>query len=425
MSIRLQDTNISEEQVIVAFHSFLQGALAQAHLERLLDSSILSSAQADIQIQGPSICLFLAALRSEGDPPSIATSLIMLNQDSCPPSFRNWFILWSQCVPKIKGLSFDLRHDLARIICDQEPQCQPIRIDLPIIAQNLRAIAIEISQRHLDYALQHGPSQEKPLSSNFKPPPAYDDTITDAPGSGPLDTPQIAQFTLASQPPQSSLNLDPSFENHPALQIIRETLYASLADTLYATPTVFSILQSPNSTDAQLSRAYFASLCLALLEMSLTLVNSVNRTMKVVNLGSHYPTVLKIEDCPPHLLPIAGQLFQIADSTQDLLQQDTENAIQEAGGQHENHLNDGKRQDRQTKLERLRLELEYGTNCQANEDLDELREQIPIEPLRVVANRINELALRIGQIPSFREREEALFMVLIPCLAKRQKPGGS
>ncbi|OAV91594.1 hypothetical protein PTTG_04250 [Puccinia triticina 1-1 BBBD Race 1] len=418
----LMHTNISEEQVIVAFHSFLQGALAQAHAEQLLDTDVLSSADADIQIAGPAICLFLAALRSEGDPPSIVTSMISLDATNCPASFRNWFMLWSECVPKIKALSLELRHDLARMICDQEPQCQPIRIDLPIMAQNLRAIAIEISQRRtfqerfsqdLDYALQFGYDFRAPAPalppSTFRPPPAYDENVSDPQVPSSLDP-------TGAKPYASPLSaLDPALENHPALRIIRETLYASLTDILYTTPTVFEILQSKSSTDGQLSRAYFGALCLAILEVSLTLVSPTDRHVQVVNLGSGYPSILKVEDCPPHLQPLAAQLFLIASSTQALAQEDHEAAVDNAshGGQTV-----------RTKIDRLKTDLEHGTNWEAGLDADEIgndRAASPMGTVRVAANRINALALGISQIPSFREREEALFEILVPSLSERKK----
>lgn len=421
----LQLTNISEEQVIVAFHSFLQGALAQAHAERLLDESVLSSAEADIQITGPAVCLFLAALRSEGNPPRIATSMISLDANNCPASFRNWFILWSECVPQIKALPTDLRHDLARIICDQEPQSQPIRIDIPILAQNLRSIAIEISQRRtfqerfnqdLDYALQFGhdlnaPPQTRP-SAAFRPPPAYDPKTPPSPPSSSYSPWQTKVVSNPTAQNSAAPSLNP--QDHPALAIIRETLYASLTDILYTTPTIFQILQSETSTDGELSRAYFAALCLAILEVSIALVSPAERQVRVVRLGKGYPTFLRMEDCPPHLQPLAAQLFSIASSTQALEQEDLETGIQVVSAGNT---------PRQTKIDRLKMELQHGTNWEANPGMEDVgvRATSPRGTVRVAANRINGMALGVSQIPSFREREEALFEVLVPSLSKRQR----
>lgn len=43
---------LSEEQVSDAFHSYLKSSLSQAKAERLLDTEILSSAEADLMITG-------------------------------------------------------------------------------------------------------------------------------------------------------------------------------------------------------------------------------------------------------------------------------------------------------------------------------------------------------------------------------------
>ena len=45
---------LSDQQVIDSFHALLQTSLAQAKAERLLDSDILSSAEADLMICGAS-----------------------------------------------------------------------------------------------------------------------------------------------------------------------------------------------------------------------------------------------------------------------------------------------------------------------------------------------------------------------------------
>lgn len=131
----------------MAFHAFMRGALAQAHAEHLVDAEVLASADADVQIVGPSIALYLAALRSTGSPPSISTPHITLSEASSPPSLLRFVQLWAGLVPRIQALSEEHQHDLARLICDLEPESQPILGSLPGLAQDIRAVAIEISQR--------------------------------------------------------------------------------------------------------------------------------------------------------------------------------------------------------------------------------------------------------------------------------------
>lgn len=49
---------LSEEQVSDAFHSYLKSSLSQAKAERLLDTELLSSAEADLMITGVSLLKF-------------------------------------------------------------------------------------------------------------------------------------------------------------------------------------------------------------------------------------------------------------------------------------------------------------------------------------------------------------------------------
>lgn len=266
----------------------------------------------------------------------------------------------------------------------------------------------------LDYALQFGYDVRAPApivpSSKFRPPPAYEENVSPA---APHPPPVPKSGTQSNTSPLYAL--DSALENDPALRIIRETLYASLTDILYTTPAVFEILQSKTSTDGQLSRAYFGALCLAILEVSLTLVSPADRHVKVVNLGSGYPSILKVEDCPPHLRPLAAQLFLIASCTHALAQEDLEAAV-------ENASHDG--QVVLPKIDRLKTDLQHGTNWEAalaKDDIENNPASSPLGTVRATANRINALALGISQIPSFREREEALFEVLVPSLSERKK----
>ena len=50
-------------------------------------------------------------------------------------------------VHPIQNLTPEHQHDLARIICGLEPRTSPIHPDINRVAAELRAVAIEISQR--------------------------------------------------------------------------------------------------------------------------------------------------------------------------------------------------------------------------------------------------------------------------------------
>ncbi|KAG0146162.1 hypothetical protein CROQUDRAFT_671351 [Cronartium quercuum f. sp. fusiforme G11] len=421
--MNLQTTNISEEQVIIIFHSYLQASLAQAHAEKLLDESVLTSAEADIQIQGPAICLFLAALRSHEVPPSITTTKIKLNQFNCPSSFTHWFELWASLVPSIHELNQDQKQDLARIICDQEPKSQPIPINLPIIARTLLTISLEISQRRtfqerfnedLNFALNYGSNTSNQNSrANFKPPPAYHECEPRVQlVTKPLNIKPKPHRVI---PNPNSTHISPATTRNgsvttpdvlPTLAIIRETVYASLTDVLYSTPSIYNTLCSKSSTDGQLSRAYFAALSLAILDVSLSRTNLETQSVNVVQLSANQPTQINSDNCPIALKPLMKEFIYISTLSQTLASEDDTIAMRAALSDEHAFFN----MSSKTKIERLRFELENGPS------LDE-------QEIEIVngSNVINKLALKISQIESFREREHELFSILIPSLAEREK----
>jgi len=145
---------LTVEQVIHGFHQFLQYALAQAKFEKIIDEDTLASAEADVMICGPALCLYFAALRSNTTPPSCpiprsaeGDAPFILSNETCPPLFLPYFKLWQNTVPAIQALEPAYQHDLARVICDNAPLTSPIPAQLHRISADLRSVAIEISQR--------------------------------------------------------------------------------------------------------------------------------------------------------------------------------------------------------------------------------------------------------------------------------------
>ncbi|KAI5985970.1 OPT oligopeptide transporter protein-domain-containing protein [Pisolithus albus] len=92
-----EEDELSETDVQDSFHSYLKSSLTQAKIEHLLEPEILASAEADLMIT---------------------------------------------------GLDPSLQRDLARIICGFNPLIEPSDLPLSRIAADLRAVAIEILQRH-------------------------------------------------------------------------------------------------------------------------------------------------------------------------------------------------------------------------------------------------------------------------------------
>merc|ERR1712072_893042 len=94
---------LSEQRVIEAFHTLATTALEQAQTEGLLDPAQLQDPDFDqLQLLGPSLILFFAALASRPDEPSVkipTSPPSTLNSQTCPPSFRQFFSAWSHSVP--------------------------------------------------------------------------------------------------------------------------------------------------------------------------------------------------------------------------------------------------------------------------------------------------------------------------------------
>ena len=69
-----------------------------------------------------------------------------LSENNCPIAFLSFLRVWGDTVPLIQDLIPEHQHDLARIICGLNPLSSP-NLSLNGIAADLRAVAIEISQR--------------------------------------------------------------------------------------------------------------------------------------------------------------------------------------------------------------------------------------------------------------------------------------
>ncbi|TFK71928.1 hypothetical protein BDN72DRAFT_957657 [Pluteus cervinus] len=229
---------LSEEIVQESFHSYLKSSLTQAKAEKLLDEDVLSSAEGDLMITGPALCLYFAALRCTTEPPSVPlprtikvgdagntspnTTPLDLSYENCPASFISFLYVWSSCVPLIQSLQPEDQHDLARIICNLPALSDPVLPELFGIAADIRAVAIEISQRRsfqekyaedLQAALNAGRpgGTASPKRAAFIPPPSYEES---SPSSSPQPSPRISLDKLRPlTPPQPSSpsHLSPNF----------------------------------------------------------------------------------------------------------------------------------------------------------------------------------------------------------------------
>ncbi|KAH8112605.1 hypothetical protein DFH11DRAFT_1728392 [Phellopilus nigrolimitatus] len=441
---------LSEAQVSDAFHSYLKSSLTQAKAERLLDTDLLSSAEADLMITGPALCLYFAALRCTTSPPSVPlprsrTSVhIDLSSDNCPPPFISFLQVWSRNVPAIQSLSPEQNHDLARIICGLDPVSNVLHPQLNRIAAELRAVAIEISQRRtfqdryasdLQAAIDGGGGVS--VQASFVPPPMYDPSPSPSPNRSPGSVskslppppaPPRSEYLNAPMSPTtpsragssrsvaSSFAPDspssPSFAvDAPAIQLIRETLYASLADVISSHRHIKRLLvQDP-------PRAYFASVALAILDVALTRTTSEGGEVVVIGvLGAH----LTLAQCPAPLRPFMCELGAIGAAARAAEEEDTMLALEILEG-------DAGAELPTPRMERMRRMLERGVGAEhrrrrssaASSDSDEddsaeeesRRRSIQGRAI-ALANRINALALGMTKLRAFRDRQNEVFKIL-------------
>ncbi|KAJ7444874.1 hypothetical protein FB451DRAFT_72629 [Mycena latifolia] len=434
-----RDPQLSESYLQDAFHSYLKSSLTQAKAERLLDADVLSSAEGDLMITGPALCLYFAALRCTTNPPSVPlprhtknSQPMELSYDNCPAPFVSFLRVWSNTVPAIQALAPEHQHDLARMICNLEPLVTPLQPSLNGIAADLRAVAIEISQRRsfqdryasdLQAALDSGTTPASPGSKRaaFVPPPSYDESPVSSAPSSPHSSPRSSldghsqqsspQYANHNLPPQSPSFLSPPGSapastsgfpprspspqilgaNSPAIEFIRETLYASLADALDRQPSLRALLK----TDP--SRAYFASVAFAVLDVATTSMTPDGAVIGV--LGQN----LTLEQCPPELRPFMAELAAIGHAARELQDEDDATAMTLAAA--------GKNIP-PTRMDRVRMMLEEGVGCaQDRRARDEGRRSVEGRAVSFT-NRINALSLGMTRLKAFRERQGDVFKVL-------------
>ncbi|RDB28721.1 hypothetical protein Hypma_014957 [Hypsizygus marmoreus] len=424
-----RSSQLSEEYIQDSFHSYLKSSLTQAKVEKLLDADVLSSAEGDLMITGPALCLYFAALRCTTNPPSVPlprsaknTQPTELSYENCPPPFIPFLRVWASTVPSIQSLAPEHQHDLARVICGLEALSHPLPPAIAGIAADLRAVAIEISQRRsfqnrfasdLQAALDSGttPGSQTAKKASFVPPPLYDPSPASSRTSLESRPPPSPQYATHNLPPQSPTHLSPHQSgggsssgfpsrspsptilspNSPAIEFIRETLYASLADALERQPSLRALLKRDPP------RAYFASVAYAILDVA---TNAVTPDGAVVGvLGQP----LTLADCPPELRPFMTELAAIGQQAREMEEADNNSAMQYAQRDEEVPP---------SKMDRVKLMLEEGVGyAEGRREAEEGRRSVEGRAV-AFTNRINALSLGLTRLRAFKERQSDVFKVL-------------
>lgn len=177
----------------------------------------------------------------------------------------------------------------------------------------------------------------------------------------------------------------------PAIELIRETLYAALADVISETPSLRGVLTSDPP------RAYFGAVALAVLSVARTAVTPDGGVRGV--LGQE----LTLGSCPMELRPFMMELAAIGRHANEIEEEDTEEAMK---------LAERGRDIPPPRLERVREMLERGAGHEGRRAQDEAG-RASVEGRAVAfANRVNTLALGMTRLRAFRERQDEVFKVL-------------
>jgi len=280
------------------------------------------------------------------------------------------------------------------------------------IAADLRAVAIEISQRRtfqeryqadLQYALdtsqlgRGGRRSNNSATAHFVPPPLYSEKDSSSTGSRtpdptPSPQPQTITFPEPELPPRPGPSRSPSIQEEPAIVLIRETLFASLGDVISKTPSLGVALK----TDP--ARAYYSSVALAILDVSLHSMTPTGGVLGV--LGKE----LTLDDCPEPLRPLMLELAAIGQEAATYANSDDENAIRLAAR--------GKNIPEPV-MDRVTMILETGVGYDNHLRAQEEDGRRSVEGRAVqFANRINKLALTMTGLQAFRSYAKGVFEVL-------------
>ncbi|KAH8826679.1 hypothetical protein DL96DRAFT_1608658 [Flagelloscypha sp. PMI_526] len=493
---------LSEQFIQDSFHSYLKSSLTQAKAERLVDAELLSSAEGDLMITGPALCLYFAALRCITNPPSVplprqekSSTPMELSTDNCPPAFQGFLKVWANTVEPIQSLAPEYQHDLARVICNLPPLQDPPEPSVLGIAQDLRAVAIEISQRRsfqdryasdLQAALDAGNTGKEPKSAGFVPPPAYEPSPPVSPAHSNQSSPQYATHDL---PPQSPTHLSPfapvaplqthrRTSSHPAalqpssgsahsrgssvsstshsrppsrgqgssrpyspspsrsspspsptllspsttraIDLIRETLYASLADVIESQAQIREQLKRDRT------RAYFSAVAFAIIEVATHCITPNGSVIGV--LGAE----LTLEMCPEALRPLMRELAMIGQMAKNMELEDDKAAVAYARSQAERSRRSPEERSRPRVdeqlppiplMDRVKRMLVEGVGCDIpgtgtsgrllQREGSERQQRRSIEGRAVAfTNRVNALSLNMTKLPAFRERQDLVFQIL-------------
>jgi hypothetical protein len=258
-------------------------------------------------------------------------------------------------------------------------------------------------------ATSSSPSRRSPSPSLIQPSPGLlsssiprSATSSSPSRRSPSPSLQPSPGLLSSSIPRSATSSSPSRrspspslfpQDSPAIEFIRETLYASLADVLEHQPSLRQLLKRDPP------RAYFASVAFAILDVSINSMNSDGSVIGILN------KVLTVSECPRELQPFMIELSAIGQQAKLMDDEDNQHAM--------NLAQQGRSDDIPlSRLDRVRLMWEKGVGYDHDHD-DAAGGRRSVEGRAVAfANKVNALGLALTKLKPFKERQEYVFKVL-------------
>lgn len=290
------------------------------------------------------------------------------------------------------------QHNLARVICGLEPSSDHVDPAVHGVAADLRAVAIEISQRRsfqdryasdLQAALDSGNDTGSPRNrkASFVPPPMYDGPSSASSTPRPPASSNSLAPSSAFLPPNPSVILTPK---SPAIEFIRETLYASIGDVLYRQPSLRDLLRRDPP------RAYFASVAFAILDVA---THSVKPDGSIIGVLG---TPLTLAHCPAELRPFMAELVAIGSLAKEIEEDD--NLVAMRCAERDEDIPP-------SRMDRVYMVLEEGVGHDRTQPEGEGRRSVEGRAV-AFANRVNALSLGMTRLPAFKERQGDVFKVL-------------
>jgi hypothetical protein len=208
----------------------------------------------------------------------------------------------------------------------------------------------------------------------------------------PKDPPRYSKPT---SPPQSPTYLSAS--STPAISIIRETLYAALADVIERSPIIRGLMKSDPP------RAYFAAVAFAILEVATTAMTPSGGIRAVMG------QELRLEMCPRELVPFMTEFVAIGSTAKEYEAQDNADAIEVIS---RGDVPPEPRMERTKKVLEGGVGYGYRRRQRSGEDgRNDNRRSVGGRAV-TLANRINALALGMTRLKAFRDRQNDVFSVL-------------